>query len=291
MVSHPVVAAPPMTMRSVSGQSGESSGSSGQSAVQHRRDYGQLQHAEDDYSSSGHSRNGSVASHGENYTFGRPIPFLNQQRSREEIPPVPELERHEEVQEPISPPPAPRERTTSVAHSSSSFGEEIFYSPTSATPLQSGLTTPVPRAQLPTFEAQQQEHEGDLNAPWGQSLLQPPEQRWVGRDRSLSPSSNDGSGSGEVMLSSAAESFVTAPADARSMLTMTTTTGGDSSEAATLPGSWEERRGSGFVGAFLSGTAAASGRGRGGRRESGMVERVGEDGVMGAGGLGEGRVV
>ncbi|KAJ2912283.1 hypothetical protein MD484_g8135, partial [Candolleomyces efflorescens] len=293
MVSHPAVAAQPLGMRSVSGQSGESSGSSGQSAVQHRRDYGQLQHVEDDYSSSGHSRNGSVASHGENYTFGRPIPFLSQQRSREEIPPVPELERHEEVQEPISPPAAPRERTTSVAHSSSSFGEEIFYSPTSATPLQSGLTTPVPRAQLPTFEAQQQEHEGDLNAPWAQSLLQPPGQRWAGRDRSLSPSSNDGSGSGEVMLSSAAESFVTAPADARSMLTMTTTTGGDSSEAATLTGSWEERRGSGFVGAFLSGTsaaAAASGRGRG-RRESGMVERVGEDGVMGASGLGEGRVV
>ncbi|KAJ2936740.1 hypothetical protein H1R20_g345, partial [Candolleomyces eurysporus] len=294
MVSHPAVAAPPMTMRSVSGQSKESSGSSGQSAVQHRRDYGQLQHLEDDYSSSGHSRNGSVASHGENYTFGRPIPFLDRPRSREEVPPVPELERHEEVQEPVSPLPAPRERTTSVAHSSSSFGEELFYSPTSATPLQSGLTTPVPRAQQPTFEVQQGQQEGNLDAPWTQSLLQPPEERYVGRDRSLSPSSNDGSGSGSMMLSSAAESFVTAPADTRSMLTMTTTTGGDRSEVATLTGSWEERRGSGFVGAFLSGTsaaAAATGRGRGSRRESGMVERVGEDGVMGAGGLGEGRVV
>ena len=93
-----------------------------------------------------------------------------------------------------------------------------------------------------------------------------------------------------MMLSSAAQSFVTAPVsvDAQSMFTMTTG-GGDSSEGATLPGSWEENRGSGFVGAFLNAAGRGSMSRRGRTRDGGLVERASETEAVS--GLGDGRVV
>lgn len=287
--------------RSVSGQSQSGESSSGQSGlVPTSRDYGELhpQHpvAEEDYSSSSHSRSGSESvGHGENYTFGRPMPFLQPPRQRgsgsdrEELAAAPEQQEDRIEEEPAVP--EPRVRTTSMAPSMTSTGDDVFYSPTSATPIQSGVTTPVPPAQVPSvFASQQEQHQSEQeghDVPWQQRLLQAPERRWSARDQSVAPSGSS------AMLSSAAQSFVTAPADGQSMLTTTTTTG-SSSEAATLTGTWDERRGSGLVGAFLSGTAAARGSGRGrGRRESGMVERVEDSSFVpspSGGGLGDGRV-
>ncbi|KAF5331837.1 hypothetical protein D9611_008947 [Ephemerocybe angulata] len=302
--------APAMAVRSVSGESsGSGSGVSGIvpiASVGRDRDYGALSRSggeDEDYYSSSHSRSGSGSvSNGENYTFGRPMPFMRRRESasgaeEEGGLPSPVIE---EAGAQVVRPAAARVRTTSTVPSMSSVGEDVFYSPIGGpTPLQSGLTTPVPTSHVPIFHAQQQQQQeqqqqeqqprsSPQDVPWTQRLLQPPEQGWR-RDRSLSPGGDSGSGDRSMMLSSAAASFVTAPAaDGQSVFTATTG-GGSSSEAGTVTGSWEERQG-GFVGAFLSGTAAGTGRGSR-RRESGFVERVGEGGyVPGAGGLGDGRI-
>ncbi|KAG2002585.1 hypothetical protein CC2G_004765 [Coprinopsis cinerea AmutBmut pab1-1] len=303
----PEAAAP--AMRTVSGQSGasqetgESSGSGSGSSGVHPRHQQLIE--EGYYSSSGHSRSGSESlSHGSaaeaNYTFGRPVPFL-QPRSQDQ------LSTHEEDPS-AQPRSAPALVGTSEDDEEDDDEDQQFFSqepslrsPTlparsragSATPSvlsdASGMITPMPHQM--TFEAQQA-HPALDDSP-REVFLHPPASAWE-RHRSLAPggassdylSVNTREGVESVMmLSSAAQSFVTAPVSiAESGTTTTTGRSGSSNDTNTISGSWEERRG--FAGLFRGRPALLPQRGR---RDSGMVERAGD--VVGAGGgIGDGRI-
>ncbi|TFK25902.1 hypothetical protein FA15DRAFT_703346 [Coprinopsis marcescibilis] len=305
---------PTPVMRSVSG---DSSGSSSSGGVQRHH---QLIEEDASYSSSSHSRSGSEslsgsgsAPEGNNHTFGRPVPFLQTPSDQED---------ESDFGEPISPQRRLSPALQAAAQSSEDEEEQYFSQPEaslrspqlsvrtrtgSATPsmLSSGMPTPIPLSHEPTFVSQQQGSESPaLQDSPPEVFLHPPsapgtfDSRWA-RNRSLSPAGSTntdylsvrgGEAESIMMLSSAAQSFVTAPASiAESSTTTTTGRSGGSSDTATISGSWEER------GAFFSGflgPSAATRTGLGtqrGRRDSGMVERAGD--VAGAGGgIGDGRI-
>ena len=247
------------------GSGGSGSGSSGSGSVR-LTSLGAAPDAEEYSSSSGgtHSRSGSESVNGENYTFGRPMPFLRPQQPTpqvhvegEEVRSL-ENDNHEDEHQAqlperqprrISPPSRLREEI-----SISSLGSDQFYSPPSertASPVDPGAVTPLP-SQEP--EQDQQSRVG-IDIPWSQRMLEPPAQRWGGgrgaeRESSSSPD----------MISTAAGSFVTAA----------TTLGGGSTTTATP--------------SFAGQTESSSWEAAGHRRvpTGGMVERPGED--MGAGG-------
>ncbi|KAF8907061.1 hypothetical protein CPB84DRAFT_1744844 [Gymnopilus junonius] len=270
------------------GASGASSGSgrSGNSGGSRARREAEAAGYASSVSAGTHSRSGSEA---ENYTFGRPIAFMR-----------PQPEQHQDtVQEEgeigLGPQPGSLPQSFSVSESMSFYS--LQPSEHTASP-PTGTSLPVPIhvyredasiEHSPSPPQSTSDHSSErqgIAIPWSQSqsytqtqhnFLAPPRAGAGSREVpiSSSPTTGSGSGSSPPDISTAAGSFITAPATIDGVTTTAT-------ESTASVGSWDTA-----TGIPIGGGPLAARR----RTESGgMVERPGDD-MGAAGGHGAWRVV
>ncbi|KAF8172272.1 hypothetical protein BJ912DRAFT_932469 [Pholiota molesta] len=242
------------------------------------------------YSSGGsHSRSGSesISLSTENYTFGRPMMFMRpaqgaQEQSRvdeeDEIMVVDRADGTPGRRSPERSLPIPittrsaEQNGSSAQPISESFTSASFYSlnpsdrtasPATPVPIHS-VTEDRDQSPSPPHSAEHSPERQGVAIPWNnRGLLAPPGDRWGPSSyRPLQGAATTGSDSPD-MISTAAGSFVTAPATIEGNTTTT-----DSSGGRTISGSWE--------------TSAPTVR-RSGVRSGGMVERPGDDMGLDAG--------
>ncbi|CAA7266716.1 unnamed protein product [Cyclocybe aegerita] len=280
-------------MRDASGSSASSGEHAGAVPMNHLVGRARREVEGEGYSSSGgtHSRSGSESINGENYTFGRPVAFMRP--SEQHPPPMVEVEEERDDDEIVlvqrstgsagrgtpaarSVPIASRmdDQAQAQAHASgepqslstSISGSYYSQQPTERTvsPTTHDAGQQPSNSPSPPHSADHSPERQGVNIPWSpQRFLAPPNQRSLHHHAHDEGTASSGS---PPDISTAAGSFVTAPATIEGATTTT-----ESSGQRTVSSSWDTN---------VPGVGMALRRGDVG----GMVERPGEDMGAAAGG-------